>query len=76
MGPPKHDAKEGTVTLTSRLINHTTALVALVAVVLMLALSAIAGAGPVGSDISKPSASDLGLSIGGKTVSGTPSRRR
>jgi len=76
MRPPKRHAKERDVTLTSRIVNHTTALVALVAVVLMLALSAMAGAGPVGNGISKPSASDLGLSMGAKTVSGTPSRRR
>ena len=64
------------MTLTSRIINRSTALVALVATVLLLALSAMAGAGPVGDGISKPSASDLGLSIGGKTVGGSPSRRR
>lgn len=64
------------MTLPSRIINRSTALVALVATVLLLALSAMAGAGPVGNGVSKPSASDLGLSMGAKTVSGTPSRRK
>jgi len=64
------------VTLTSRITNRTAAFAALVATVALLALSAMAGAGPVGDGISKPSASDIGLSIGGKTISGTPSRRK
>ena len=75
MRPPKHEAKEGSVTFTSRIMNRTTALAALVATVMMLALSAMAGVGPVGDGISKPSASEMGLSIGGK-VSGSPSRRK
>jgi hypothetical protein len=73
---PQREAKEGSVTYTSRLINRTTALLALVATVLLLALTAMTGAGPVGNGVGKPSVSDLGLSIGGKTVSGSPSRRK
>ncbi len=64
------------MTFTSRILNRTTTLAALVATVALLALSALAGAGPVGNGVSKPSASDIGLSIGGKTVSGSPSRRK